>query len=126
MLSALPLWFDAAILAALSYSILQLVLIGRCLMATQSDVDALTAQVVKVALEVRTAHDVLVSELAEVKAQLAAAGVADKVDLTALAAAIQNVDDINPDAVAPEPVVEPVVEETVVVEPVVEDSPPAE
>lgn len=127
MLSALPLWFDAAILAALSYSILQLVLIGRCLMATQSDVDALTAQVVKVAQEVRTAHEVLVSELAEVKAQLAAAGVADEVDLTALAAAIQNVDDINPDAVAPEPVVEPVVEpEPVVVDPVVEDSPPAE
>lgn len=89
-------WF-AAILAALSFTIYQTTTIGRHLMATQQDVDALTAQVVKIGDEVKTAHAVLVAELADVKAQLAAAGSADKVDLTGLAAAIQNVDDINPD-----------------------------
>lgn len=108
-------WF-AAILAALGFTIYQTTTIGRHLMATQQDVDALTAQVVKIGDEVKTAHAVLVAELADVKAQLAAAGSADKVDLTGLAAAIQNVDDINPDP-EPEPVEEPA-------NPVLENDPP--
>ena len=115
--------FDATILAALAFIILELVLVGRCVMATQADVDKLTEQVIKIGVEVKDAHAVLVSELADVKAQLAAAGVTETVDLTGLAAAIQNVDDINPDPVVePEPEVDDVVTEPVVVE----DSPPAE
>lgn len=80
-------------------------------MATQEDVDKLAAQVVKVGQEVTQAHSALVAELEDVKAQLAAAGVADKVDLSALAAAIQSVDDLNPDPVVPDEV--PVPEEPV-------------
>lgn len=95
-----PLYFfNAATLAALSFVLYQLSTLGRYLMATQADVDKLTAQVEKIGVEVKTVHAVLVNELDDVKAQLAAAGAAEKVDLTGLAAAIQNVDDINPDAV---------------------------
>lgn len=99
-----PLYFfHAATLSALAFVLYQLATIGRYLMATQADVDKLTAQVNKIGSEVSAAHAVLVSELADVKAQLAAAGAAEQVDLSGLAAAIQNVDDINPDA-APAPV----------------------
>lgn len=117
--SALPLLFflAATLLATTGFALIQLSTIGRYLMATQADVDKLTAQVGKIGEEVRAAHAVLVSELADVKAQLAAAG-ADQVDLTGLAAAIQNVDDINPDpAPADEPPAEPPAEP-------VEDTPP--
>lgn len=105
-------WF-AAILAALSFTIYQSTTIGRQLMATQQDVDALTTQVEKIGVEVKAAHALLVSELADVKVQLAAAGTT--VDLSGLAAAIQSVDDINPDRVeaATEEPVEAPVEDTV-------------
>lgn len=118
--SALPLLFflAATLLATTGFALIQLSTIGRYLMATQADVDKLTAQVGKIGDEVRAAHTVLVSELADVKAQLAAAGAAEQVDLTGLAAAIQNVDDINPDpAPTDEPAAEPAVEP-------VEDTPP--
>lgn len=110
----------AAVFAALSFAILQLSTIGRQLMSTQEVVDALTAQVVKVRAEVVNARDALTAELDNVKAQLASAGVAEKVDLSGLSAAIQAVDDINPDPV-------PVVEEPVVdlsVEEPTQDEPP--
>lgn len=122
MTQALPFWFDAALFAAMAYAITQLAMIGRQLMATQQDVDTLTAQVVKIGDEVKTAHAVLVAELADVKAQLAAAGTADKVDLSGLAAAIQNVDDINPDPVAEEPVED--ADDDEAVDPVLENDPP--
>lgn len=99
MTTALPYWFDAAILTALAFTILHLSSIGRQLMATQQDVDKLTAQVVKVGDEVKAAAAALKAELDDVKAQLAAAGASEKVDLTALAAAVQQLDDINPDPV---------------------------
>lgn len=120
MTDALPFWFDAALFAALAFTILQLTQIGK-FMATQQDVDTLVVQVVKISDEVKASAAVLKTELEAVKAQLAAANVpAETVDLTALAAAIQAVDDINPDV---EPVVDPVVDEPVVdpvVDPVVE------
>jgi len=137
MTDALPFWFDAALFAALAFTILQLTQIGKSLMGTQQDVDTLVVQVVKISDEIKSSAAVLKAELETVKAQLAAANVpADTVDLTALAAAIQAVDDINPDVppadpvdepVVEEPVVDPVVdpvEEPVVVEEPVEDSPP--
>ena len=137
MIHALPFYFDAALFAALGYAIIQLSMIGRHLMATQADVDTLVVQVVKISDEIKSSAAVLKAELETVKAQLAAANVpAESVNLTALAAAIQAVDDINPDVPPADPVVEPVVEEPVVdpvVDPVeepvvveepVEDSPP--
>lgn len=136
MTDALPFWFDAALFAALAFTILQLTQIGK-FMATQQDVDTLVVQVVKISDEIKSSAAVLKAELESVKAQLAAANVpAETVDLTALAAAIQAVDDINPDVPPADPVDEPVVEEPVVdqvVDPVeepvvveepVEDSPP--
>ena len=125
MTQAMPYWFDAALFAALAFAITQLSLIGRCLMATQKQVDELTVQVVKINDEVKASAAVLKAELESVKEQLAAANVpAETVDLTALAAAIQAVDDINPDpeeVPVEEPVVDPV-EEPVVVEEVAEEA----
>lgn len=122
-------FFDAAILLALGFAILQLSLIGRCVVATQEDVDKLTVQVQKVGLEVQNVK----TALADVQAQLDAAGVpAEQVDLSGLVAAVQAVDDLNPDPVVPVeevvPVVEDVVtdvvsEEPVVVDPVVTEDP---
>lgn len=115
-----PYFFDAAILAGLSFAIYQSSVIGKAIMSTQEVVDALTAQVVKVRAEVISARDTLTAELDNVKAQLANAGVAEQVDLSGLTAAIQSVDDITPD---PVPVVEEPVAEGPVEEPV-QDAPP--
>lgn len=117
MQHALSFWFDAALFAAVAFTIVQLSLIGKTVMATQADIDKLTAQVVKVRGEIQNVK----TELAGVKEQLANAGVAEEIDLSGLEAAIQAADDENPD-----PVVEPVVEEAVVEEAVEEPTPPAE
>ncbi len=118
-----PYWWHAATLAALAFTIYQLSTLGAAMSDQQQAVDALTAQVAKVGAEVSAAHDSLVAELADVKAQLANAGVAEQVDLSGLAAAIQSVDDLNPDAPAEEPAVDPVVED-VPAEPTPEDTTP--
>lgn len=94
-------WF-AVMLGSLAFAIYQLTTIGRFLMATQAEVDALTNQVVKIGSEVQNVK----TELAKVQAQVDALGV--PVDLSALSAAIQSVDDLNPDA---QPAGEPVTEE---------------
>lgn len=62
----------------------------------QTQIDSLTAQVDKIQAEVIAARDAIVDELADVKAQLDAAGT--PVDLTALTSAVQKLDDLNPDA----------------------------
>ena len=122
MIQAFTYWIDAAILTALAFTLYQLSLIGRHLMSTQEQVDQLTVQVVKINDEVKASAAILKEELSSVKEQLAAANVpAETVDLTALAAAIQAVDDINPDP-AEEPVVEEPVEEPVTE--VLENDPP--
>ena len=92
-------FFDAAILLALSFTMLQLSTLGRSLMSTQDAVDKLTAQVAKVQSEVTSARDAITTQLADVQAQLAAAGATEQVDLSALESAIQALDDINPDPV---------------------------
>ena len=124
MTDAAPYWFDAALFAATSFVIIQLTVIGRNIMGLQTQVDSLTAQVAKIGNEVTAAHDALVAELASVKDQLANAGVAETVDLSGLTAAIQAVDDLNPDVVeqpAEEPA--PVLTEDAPAEPV-QDAPP--
>lgn len=98
-------FFDAAILAALGFLILQLTYLGRSAMSTQAQVDALTAQVAKVQGEVVAAKDALTAQVVSLQDQLAAAGVTEQVDLSGLQAAVQSLDDINPDP-APEVVEE--------------------
>lgn len=66
--------------------------IGRLYMSTQESIDGIVAQLGK-------SKDELLAEIADVKAQLEAASVpAETVDLTALTAAAQALDDIVPDA----------------------------
>lgn len=78
-------------------------------MSVQDSVNAVVAQLGKAKSEI-------VAKIADVQAQLDAASVpVEQVDLSALTAAAQALDDIVPDVV--EPVVEPVVEEVVVEEP---------
>jgi len=104
-----PIVFDSAILFAGGFTLFQLVALGAHLMSTQDAVNALTAQVAKIQNEVIAARDVLTAKLADVQAQLDAAGVTEQVDLSELEAAVQALDDVNPDPVADvDPVVDPV------------------
>lgn len=91
-------FFDSAILAAVGWLLFHLTFIGKAIMSLQNVVDALTAQVAKVKAEVLAARDALTAKLGDVQAQLDAAGVpAEQVDLSELAAAVKDLDDINPD-----------------------------
>ena len=64
--------------------------IERFSMSTQESIDAIVAQLGKAQAEV-------VAKIADVQAQLDAAGVAEQIDLTALSAAAQALDDVVPD-----------------------------
>jgi hypothetical protein len=64
---------------------------GRFTVSTQDAINAITDQLTKARLE-------LVNRIADVQAQLDAAGVAEQVDLTSLTAAAQALDDVVPDA----------------------------
>lgn len=66
--------------------------------STQDAVNAVTEQLVKAQREI-------VARIADVQAQLDAAGVAEQIDLSSLTAAAQALDDVVPD---PEVVVDPV------------------
>ena len=97
-------FFNSAILLTLTFVLLHQSKQGRFMMSTQDAVDALTAQVDKIHQEVTAARDVLSAHLADVQAQLDAAGVpAEQVDLSALQSAVQALDDINPDPVVDPP-----------------------
>jgi predicted nucleic acid-binding Zn-ribbon protein len=130
-------FFHAATLSALAFVIFQTTLIGRSLMATQAQVDALTAQVVKVRGEIQ----VIKTEVVNLKDQLANAETVEEIDLSALESAVQAADDENVDVVpvvAPEVEVEPEADEdedededvatepVAVDEPVIEDAAPVE
>jgi hypothetical protein len=65
-------------------------------MATQDIIDAVVAQLGK-------AKDELLTQIADLNAQIANAGVAEQVDTTALTAAAQALDDIVPDAAPADP-----------------------
>ena len=68
--------------------------IGRLAMSTQESIDAIVVQLGK-------AKDEVVAKIADVQAQLDAAAVpAEVVDLSALSAAAQALDDVVPDAPA--------------------------
>lgn len=60
-------------------------------MSTQDTINAVVAQLGK-------AKDEILTQIADLNAQIEAAGVTEQVDTTALTAAAQALDDINPDA----------------------------
>lgn len=90
------IWSTAFVLLIFAFIAFTLNTILRSLMSVQEVVDALVVQVGKV-------KDELVNRLAELQLQVDAAGVAEKVDLSELSAAIQSLDDIVPDAEADQP-----------------------
>jgi hypothetical protein len=65
-------------------------------MATQADIDALSAQVTKVQAEVVAAADALRAQIAALQAIIDAGQ--PVIDLTGLQSALQVLDDLNPDA----------------------------
>jgi hypothetical protein len=94
-------YFDAAILAALSFAIYQFTTQGKAIMSQQAQIDALTTQVDHVYTEVTSAAAELNAHLADLQAQIDAGVPTVDLDLTELAAGIQKLDDITPDAVVP-------------------------
>lgn len=86
------LFFQAVILAAVAYLIYTT---ERHLMALQDVVDTLTEELARAYGEIK-------AEIAELKAQVEAAGVAEQVDFTALQTAAEALDNIVPD-IATEP-----------------------
>lgn len=89
--------FIAAILAIQGFTLFTTSAIGRQLMSTQETIDAVVTQLGK-------AKDEIVTEIGKLNEQIAAAGVTDQVDTTALTAAAQALDDIVPDAPVDAPV----------------------
>jgi hypothetical protein len=86
------IFFQAATLAVCGFTLWVIayltLTIGRLAMSTQESIDAIVVQLGK-------AKDEVVAKIADVQAQLDAAGVpAEQVDLTALAAAAQALDDV--------------------------------
>lgn len=83
--------FLAAILTIQGFTLFTTSAIGRHLMSTQDTINAVVAQLGK-------AKDEILTQIADLNAQIEAAGVTEQVDTTALTAAAQALDDINPDA----------------------------
>jgi hypothetical protein len=84
------LWLQAAILATTAYVLFFNRTLGRSLMSTQAQVDAVVAQLAKAKTEI-------VGKIADLQLALDDAGVADVVDVSELVAAAQALDDIVPD-----------------------------
>lgn len=101
--------FDALILLVLAFVLFAVSTIGRHLMSTQATIDAVVAQLSKARGEIVAARDELLARIADIQDQLDNAGAADEVDLSALTAVAQILDDIVPDA--PEVAAEPDVPE---------------
>lgn len=83
--------------------------LGGLMSNVQSAVDAVVAQLVKARSEIVAARDELVAQIADVQEQLDSVERPEDVDLSALSAAAQSLDDIVPDApaTADEPVADP-------------------
>jgi len=90
--SFVAVWVAAGLFALAGFQLLVLSEISRSVMSVQEVVDGLVVQVGKVKTE-------LMNRLAELQLQVDSAGVAEQVDLSALSAAIQSLDDIVPDQV---------------------------
>jgi len=92
------IFFQAATLAVCGFTLWVIayltLTIGRLAMSTQESIDAIVVQLGK-------AKDEVVAKIADVQAQLDAAAVpAEVVDLSALSAAAQALDDVVPDSPA--------------------------
>ena len=87
LVAATLIWSAAAILGALAFLLFNASTQARSIMSVQEVVDGLVEQVAKVKNE-------LVTRLAELQLQVSAG---QEVDLSALSAAIQSLDDIVPD-----------------------------
>lgn len=83
----IALLFIAAILTIQAFTLSATSTIGRHLMATQDIIDAVVAQLAK-------AKDEILTKIADLNAQIEAAGVAEQVDTSALTAAAQALDDV--------------------------------
>lgn len=112
--------FDALILIILAFILFAVSTTGRYLMSLQATIDGVVAQLAKAREEIVQARDELLAKIADVQDQLDNAEAPEDVDLTALTAAAQSLDDIVPDA--PEVTDEPA--DDVVVE--VDDDEPAD
>jgi len=82
---------QAAILATTAYILFYNRTLGRSVMSTQAQVDAVVAQLAKAKTEI-------VEKIADLQLALDDAGVAEVVDVSELVAAAQALDDIVPDA----------------------------
>ena len=89
------MFFQAATLLTLAFILFTLTNNGRSLMSLQETVDQLTE---KLAI----AYGEIVTEIGKLEAQVAAAGVAEQVDFSALQKAADMLDGIVPDKVEPE------------------------
>ena len=90
------MWFlQAVTLAALTYLIYASTTLERTVMSLQETVDNLTEELARAYGEIK-------AEIAQLQAQVEAAGVAEQVDFTALQAAADALDGIVPD-IATEP-----------------------
>jgi hypothetical protein len=90
--------FDALIFFILAFILFAISTTGRHIMSVQTTIDAVVAQLTKARQEIVQARDELLAGIAEVQEQLDNAEAPEDVDLTALTAAAQSLDDIVPDA----------------------------
>ena len=86
------LFMQAAILTLIAYQLFFNTTLGKAIMTTQAQVDAVVAQL-------RKAKSEIVGKIADLQLQLDDNGVADVIDLTELTAAAQALDDVVPDVV---------------------------
>ena len=100
--------FDALIFLILAFILFAVSTTGRQVMSVQETIDTVVAQLAKAREEIVQARDELLAGIAEVQEQLDSVEAPEDVDLTALTAAAQSLDDIVPDAVPEVPVEEPV------------------
>ena len=90
------LWAGAT-LAAFAFITMQLSTLGAAMSDQQQAIDALTTQVDHIYTEVTSAAAALTARLDDLQAQIDNGVPAEELDLTALAAGIQKLDDLTPD-----------------------------
>jgi len=93
-----PVIFDALTFLILAFILFAVSTTGRHIMSTQAAIDTVVAQLTKARQEIVQARDELLAGIAEVQEQLDNTEAPEDVDLTALTAAAQSLDDIVPDA----------------------------
>ena len=90
--------FDALTFLILAFVLFAVSTTGRQVMSVQESIDSVVAQLTKARAEIVQARDELLASIADVQEQLDSVEAPEDVDLTALTAAAQSLDDIVPDA----------------------------